>query len=262
MAPNIRIGILSNCFAFGYRGVDRRDTYPEVVRRRLEAERPGLRVGLVFDTLYHPAELTRQVERALAKRPDILVIDTAGNVLSANKRQAVDLGRMPAALAGLVESVRRGRSFAKGMVDRHPFVEPVVQSAEAIGALALDRARSRRVRRHAPLTLQDYERWLRAAVARVDAEASTTLVIQGPSVFNPDESDRTYQPATLDVYREVNTMVKRVAADGGAIVLDRQGVAGGAGSGIFLDGSIRLSRAGHALMGQALADMLLRSRLA
>ena len=73
MARTIRVGFLGNCYIFGYRGVAVRDTFPEIARRRIEAERPGVRVAVVRRPVYHPADLPRQVARLLAKQaPDAM----------------------------------------------------------------------------------------------------------------------------------------------------------------------------------------------
>jgi hypothetical protein len=262
MPRTIRIGFLGNCFVFGYPGVPRGDTFPEVVRRRLEGHQSGLRIQITIDSLYHPAELPQRVSRVLAKAaPDVLILDAAANVIAGTGRQAVDLTALPPVVATLADRARRGRSIAQALLARHVPIAPMVGAIDRVGQLLAERASVSYVRRHTRPTIEEYERLLSVAIARVEATRKTTLIVQGPSVFNPDESYQVFQSGAPDLYRNVNEMIARVTRAHRVTMVDRLDVAAGCGGSIFLGGSIRLSRAGHALMGQALADTLLDSHI-
>jgi hypothetical protein len=261
MARTIRIGFLGNCFIFGYPGVAARDTFPEVARRRIEAERPGVQVELVRGAVYHPADLGRQVSRFLAKQPpEVLIVDAPASPVAAIGRPRVDVRGLPTAAARLIDGAQQGLSVLRAFSNRHGVIRPAVRAVDLVSRLMVDR-KVIPLERHAPPTLDDYERFLDEAIGLVTAAPATTLIVQGPSGFNHDESHQLFKPGTLELYRDVNAMVKRVTATHDVTMIDRQQFIEGADHTLFLGNTVRMSAAGHLATGHALASAILAAHI-
>ena len=257
MARTFRIGFLGNCFIFGYPGVATRDTFPEVARRRIEAERPDVRVEPLRGAVYHPADLGRQVSRFLAKQPpEVLIVDAPASPVAANLTPRVDVRGLPAGAARLIDGAQQSLSVLRAFSNRHGVIRPAIRAVDRVSRLIVDR-KVLPLERHAPPTIDDYERYLDEAIELVSAAPATKLIVQGPSGFNHDESHRIFKAGSLDVYRDVNAMVKRVTSTHDVTMIDRQQFIEGADHTLFLGNTVRMSPAGHLSTGQALADAIL-----
>jgi hypothetical protein len=260
MERAIRIGFVGNCYIFGYRGVAARDTFPEVACRRIEAERPGLRVQAVRCGLFHPADLPRQISRLLSKRPPhVIVVDAAASPLALKGRERVDATALPSGVARLVDTLQEGLAVVNGFSNRHRLIRPAVRAVEGVGRLIVDR-KVLPLQRHAAPSVHDYERYLDEAIGLV-AATRTTLIVQGPSGFNQHESHHDYKSDSLQLYRDVNAMVRRVTGTHNITMIDRQQVIEGSNSAMFLGKSIRMSPAGHQATGYALASTILAEHI-
>jgi hypothetical protein len=259
----VKVVFLGQCFVFGYRGVSRQQTYPSIVVARVAAERPDVLIEPIPVGFYHPLELPAKVARVMtAPRPDIIVVDAAANAIAGLGPEPVNVESMPVAMATVTESARHGREVAKGLTERYRVLAPLVDAMEQAGRRLVDSSIVPFVRRRRQPTLLEYEHALEETIAVARAEGSTTaLVLQGPSVFNPDESHEAFRPDTIELYRRVNNMVRRVATARGVSFVDRLDVAGASNPALFLDGAIRLSPFGHHLFGHALAEHLLHAGL-
>jgi hypothetical protein len=259
----VKVVFLGQCFVFGYRGVSRQQAYPSVVVARVAAERPDVLVEPIPTGYYHPLELPSKVGRILAgPKPDIIVVDAAANAIAGFGPEPVDVQAMPTAVAAVTEGARHGREVAKGLTERYRLLAPFVDAVEQAGRRLVDSSVVPFVRRRHQPTLAEYEHALETTIGLVRAEGPTTaLVLQGPSVFNPDESHVAFRPDTIELYRRVNGMVRRVAMAHHVSFVDRLDVAGTANPALFLDGAIRLSPYGHHLFGHALAEHLLHAGL-
>jgi hypothetical protein len=262
MARTIRIGFLGNCYIFGYRGVATRDTFPEIARRRIEAERPGVRVELVRCPVYHPADLPRQVARLLAKQPpDVLIVDAPASPLAlTGSKPRVSAQGLPPGAARLIDGVQKGFSLLSAFSAEHRMIRPAFRAMERMSHVVVDR-KILPVQRHAPPTLEDYERFLEETIKLVSAQSKTRLIVQGPSGFNNDESHHLYKPGTLELYRDVNAMVKRVTVQHDVTMIDRQPIVEGGNRKNFLGNTVRMSAAGHQATGHALAGTILEARI-
>jgi hypothetical protein len=259
MARAIRIGFLGNCYIFGYRGVAARATYPEILRRRIEAERPGVRVQLLRSALFHPADMPRQMTRLMSKQPDVIIVDAAATPVVSVLKPRVDVRGLPPGAARLIDGVQQGLSMVKGISERHRVIRPVLHAVDRVSQLVVDR-KILPVERHAPPSVADYERFLEAAIRLVTA-SSTTLIVQGPSGFNHDLSHLAWNPSTLDLYRDMNEMVKRVTALHDVTMIDRQQIVEGRNQAMFLGNSVRLSAEGHQVTGDTLASTILAAHI-
>jgi len=259
MARAFKVGFLGNCYIFGYRGVAARATYPEILRRRIEAERPSVRVQLMRSALFHPADMPRQVVRLMRKRPDVIVVDAAATPVVTVLKPRVDVRGLPAGAARVIDTVQQGLSMVKGVSERHPVIRPMLHAVDRVSRLVVDR-KIIPVERHAPPSVADYERFLQEAIELV-AASSTTLIVQGPSGFNQNLAHGPWNPSTLDLYRDMNEMVKRVTTLHDITMIDRQQIVEGRNQSMFLDGSIRLSSEGHQATGDALASTILGTHI-
>ena len=258
---SIRLAFLGQCFVFGYRGVPRHQTYPEIVKRRIEAARPGIRVVVAPRGFYHPAELHEVLLRTVRSvQPHAVIVDAAANTL-VNECEAVDVAMLPKPIGALVQQARHVREVSKGVIQTHLLVRPLLHVVETVGRTLVDGPLHRVVHRHGRPTLTEYERALEDAIVFLKESRGPALVLQGPSAFNPDESDKLYASNAPDVYRLANAVVRRLAATHGVLLVDRMAVVDGCRRSVFLDGHLRLSSLGHEMLGHTLAEALLRSGL-
>ena len=257
----VRIAFVGQCLVHGYPGVPRSATYPEIVRHHLERERPGLRVRIVAEPFYHPAELRAVVGRLLRSAgSDLIVIDVAG-WLAANGPAAVDLSRLPKGLRGAYDRVRHLRAVSYGLISRWPSAAGMVTLVQTGGRALVDGPLQLLARRYPKASLEEYERLLEETIALIARQPGCNLVLQGPSAFNTAETNPACAPDSLAIYRAVNELARRLAAAHGVAFIDRMALIGGADGEMFLPGSIRLSSAGHRVTGHAVAETLLRAGL-
>ena len=243
----------------GYPGVARTDTFPEVVRRRIRTERPASRIPLSAGEFYHPAELPRAIRRTVG-RADILVIDVAAFFV-ANAAQAVDVSAFPRGVQTVYDRARHLRAAANRMLDAYPRGQQWVQLIET-SAIALTTGILRPlIRRYPRPTIAEYERILVDSVVGVRAR-DKGVVLQGPAGFNAEGTFPTYTSDAIQLFADVNELAHRVGARCEVPVVDRMAIVGVRGNAhFFCPGSIRYSRTGHQITGEALAEVLLQGGL-
>lgn len=257
MTETTRIRFIGQCLLRGYPGVSRDEVFAAVAARRLKSSRGQPRVAISAGEFYHPLQLPRQVDRAVG-RADIVVIDVAGLPL-ATAPVTIDMSRLPRWVVAVDDRIRHLRELRYQLWVAYPRGERWIELVET-HARGLAKSALRPLIRHYPRpTLQEYERVLTEAVNRIQ-RAKLRLVLQGPTGFNPDESDPSYSPDTPRIYDEVNAMARRVAETAGLPLVDRIAI-GHDHPSLFLGGSKRYSPLGHRVMGEALAERLLNSGL-
>lgn len=239
----------------------RREIYPEVARGHLEAERPGLRASLATDEFYHPADLGRHVARAAnRRRPDLVVIDV-GAFFLASGPGAIDLSAFPRRIQMAYDRARHLRGASLRLLAAFPLGFQLVRLIETSATALATGALRPVVRRYPRPSVEEYEGLLRSSIRHLTANPEQRVILQGPGGFNHDEPNPQYSPRTPEIYDEVNSMAKRVAAAHSILFVDRIAVAGGMDPSLFLPGSSRFSVAGHRVMGHALAEAILGSGL-
>ena len=231
--------------------------YAAVAARRLEVTRSETRVTIAAGDFYHPSQLAREAERAIG-RADLVVID-AGAFFVASGVDTIDVSRLPRWVAGLNDRVRHLREVHEGLLAAYPRGERWVKNIETHARALTMSALRPLIRRYPRPTLDEYERLLAEAVNRIRG-ARLPLVLQGPAGFNADEMDPTYAPDTPAVFDEVNAMARRLAEAARLPFVDRLAIGRNHGS-LFLPATSRHSRVGHEIMGEALADRLLKDAL-
>ena len=250
----LRIAFLGQCLVHGYEGVDGKETFPNVLRARILAEKPGVAPRVSVDSFYHPAELPRKIARASTPRPpDVLVIDVAG-YFAARDVGAVDLSQLPHGINTGYERARHFRAVAKGLLRAYPAAGGLLRRLETTGVAVANGILRPLLRRYPTPTLPDYEQFLEDAVHVARRTEGMTVVLQGPGMFNDGETDRRYAPNTQEIYRQVNGMVRRVAETNGLLFVDRMAVTDSLS--VCLPGSIRLSAHGHRVMADVLLEAL------
>ena len=233
----------------------RAEVFAAVAARRLETSLSQLRVTISAGDFYHPLQLSREVYRAIG-RADVVIIDV-GAFFVAIAPTTIDLGWLPRWTVAVNDRVRHLRALRQRLLVAYPrgerWVELVETHARSLGIAALRPL----VRRYPRPTLQEYEWLLSQAVDRLRA-AKLRLVLQGPGGFNVDETSPTYSPDTPGIYKQINAMVRRVAETAGLPMVDRMSIGTGQRS-LFLGGTSKYSKQGHRVMGEALAEQLLKT---
>lgn len=249
----LRIAFLGQCLVHGYEGVDGRQTFPNILQTRIRADHPGVAPLVNVESFYHPAELPGKVARVLKPPPDVLVIDVAG-YFAARDVGAVDLSQLPRGIDTAYERLRHLRSVAKGLLRVYPAAAGLIRRVETTGVAWANGILRPLLRRYPTPTLPDYRQFLDEAVRIARRTERTTVVLQGPGMFNDGEMDRRYAPDTQEIYRQVNAMARHIAEANGLLFVDRMAVTDSLS--VCLPGSIRLSEHGHQVMADALFDTL------
>lgn len=227
-------------------------TFPQVARRVIEAARPELKVEVRIETVMHPTDLPAAVSRTMIDPPDIAVVEIIGWVAVRGRRSA-DLTRLPPRLQSAYARAAHLQQMASAVAAEWGAGPIVTVKADAV-ALAASPLR-RLVRRLPRPDLPEYEHLVRDSLARL---GGTTVVIQGPGDFNRDLAMRGVTDDALRIYREVDAMARRIAAEHCALFVDRFA---SVARGFYQPGSIRPGVDGHALWGHMLADELLAAGL-
>ena len=250
----LRIAFLGQCLVHGYPGVDRDETFPEILRRRLLADWPGLTPVVSADSYYHPSELPSRIAGVAERRAaDVVIVDVAG-YFAARDMGAVDLSRLPRAIRHAYERVRHLRAVAKGLLQTYPATAGLVRRIETTGVALADGALRPLLQRYPAPTLREYEALLTDGIRAARRNRKLTIVLQGPGMFNDDEVDRRYAPDTQQIYRAVNAMTRRLADAHRLLFVDRMAVTDSRS--VCLPGTIRLCAHGHRVMGDALLASL------
>ena len=222
--------------------------FPEVCRRAIESARPATNVVVRLEPYYHPSELVRRVRAVLRYRPHAVVIEAVGWLAIAGTR-ALDLSRVPARVRTRYERVKHFREVSRSIANKIP------NGADLIYRAPVDASLLRPiVRRHPRPSVQEYEDHLDAALSLV-ADRNVRAVIQGPGAPNLALA---IPPDTVERYRAVNEMARRVAATRHALYIDRWDTVDSA---FYTEGSVRPTANAHAVWGHLLAAELLRNRV-
>jgi hypothetical protein len=249
------IAILGQCHTTGYRGLSTAETFPEVVRRAIELSDPGAGVRVITEPFSHPADLPGAVRRALARRPNIVVIEVIGWV-AVSGRQAVDLSRLPRGVRSHYDRLRHFRRAVSRMRERWPLTADLISGIELnLQSLAAGPLRSLLPRLPRP-TLLDYETALEDAARLVRASEGVEVVFQGPGAFNDAIDAAGVASNAHEIYRNVNAMTRRVARRHGGLFVERLAGAPLPQGRFYLPGSIRPSRVGHEAWGHLLTEHL------
>jgi hypothetical protein len=240
------LGFVGQCHTIGYEGVPAELAFPEVCKRAIESARPATNVVVQLEPYYHPSELVRRVRAVLRHQPHVVVIEAVGWLAVAGTR-ALDLSKLPPKVRTRYERVTHFREVSRSIANEIP------QGAGLIYRTPTDASLLRPiVRRHPRPSVQEYEDCLDAAIA---AAAGTRVVVQGPGAPNLALGQRGLPPDTLERYRAVNEMARRVATRRQALYIDRWDTVS---SGFYTEGSVRPSASAHAVWGHLLAAELMR----
>jgi hypothetical protein len=206
---------------------------------------------------FHPSQLAREVHYAIG-RADVVVIDV-GAFFVATAVGAVDVSRLPRWVTATNARIRHLRDLRGRLLAAYPRGDHMVELVETYARALAKNALRPLIREYPRPTVKEYEDLLQEAVSRLQA-ANVRLVLQGPGGFNPDEMGPKYAPDTPRIYDDINAMARRVAAARQVPIVDRVAIGQGHPA-LFLPATSRYSGFGHRLMGEALADELLRDDL-
>lgn len=249
------IAFLGQCQTSGYAGVPRDATFPEVCRRAIQLRRPERRIDLHIEEYQHPAELPRATSRVVRASPRVAVLEVVG-WLAVKSSPAVDLSRLPRGMRSAYERARHFRrvsGYLKSLTQTSPLIHRVHTNARALASGLL----SPLLPRYPRPTIAEYENFVDDAIADLQA-SRITVVVQGPGAPNLELEARGIAANMPERYREVESMARRVAANRGALYVDRWSTIT---SRFYLPGSIRPEAGGHTVWGNLLADELLAADL-
>jgi hypothetical protein len=241
----IKLLFLGQCLNYGYSGVERSSTFPELATSLLKTRFPGLRFKYENKYFYHPTGLkTLLKHRLLFSRPDIVVIGLPA--MFAATRWRVNLLYQIAP-----EVVDTARSFMQKVESR--FMETdkwsqPAQMAERGSALSPSVV-------HAPLAIDEYERLVEEGIQVCKDTASCRVALMGPGRFNEDTIEK-YQIHSPELWAAVNQMILRVGKRMGVAVINAQEALSEYGGEVFLPGNHRFSTYGHEVVAREVESVL------
>jgi len=253
--PRVPIAFLGQCHTTGYEGVPAIATFPQVARRVIEAQRHEVSVDVRIEYVGHPADLPRAMETAAADGAKIVVVEIVG-WLAVTGRRSADLSKLPSRLRSAYARAQHLHEASRAMTDAW-------KESGAIATVRADMATAagpmRRLLRRLPRpTVEEYAAFARDGIRRMREHPGAVLVIQGPGAFNRDLDYRSLPPETLEIYRAVDAMARRLAEEHRALYVDRWA---SIAPGFYLPGSIRPGVEGHAVWGHLLAEKLMSAGL-
>ncbi len=236
-----RILFLGQCLQYGYEGVRRYSTYPNVAASILTAQFPAFRFKFDFKYLYHPTGLKALLQHRLPlTRPRIAVIT------------------LPAMFAATHWRVNRIYQIAPELVDTaRTFMRKVEAKVKGVATTALGRDTliDKTFAVQPPLTLDKYERLVESAVSYAKQISSCRLMLLGPGHFN-DDTHEDYAVHSPELWASVNHMVVRVGERLNLPVINMQEALAEHGGEVFISNNHRFSEFGHEVVGREVARML------
>jgi hypothetical protein len=255
--PRTTIVFLGQCQTTGYPEVPPELTFPQVCRRAVEACRPGARLNVFHEQYYHPAQLHGAVDKALARRPRIVVVEVVG-WLAIIGRGSVDLSRLPSGVRTVYDRLRHFRHVSQLIVAGIPYGPQLVYGINSRGTAMALHILGPLIRRHPRPTVAEYEEVVDREIARIADHPGVSAVIQGPGAPNLDLDSPGLAPDAVERYLAVERMARRIAAARKALYVDRWNTVA---AGFFLPGSIRPGSEGHTVWGHLLARELMAAGL-
>ena len=241
----IKLLFLGQCLNYGYSGVERTSTFPEIAVSMLKTRFPGLSFKYDNKYFYHPTGLKAILRhRLLFSKPNIVIIGLPA--MFAATRWRVNLLYQLAP-----EVVDTARSFMQKVETRfmetHRWSMPA-QMAERWSPLGPSVV-------HAPLSLDHYERLVEEGVQVCRSTGSCRVVLMGPGRFNEDTTER-YQIHSPELWRAVNEMILGLGERLGVPVINAQEALSEYGGEVFLPGNHRFSTYGHEVVAREVETVL------
>lgn len=241
----IKLLFLGQCLNYGYSGVERSSTFPEVAMSMLRTRFPGLSFKYDNKYFYHPSGLKAILKhRLFLTRPNIVIIGLPA--MFAATRWRVNLLYQIAP-----EVVDTARSFMQKvetrLMETHRWSMPA-QMAERGSPLGPSVV-------HAPLSLDHYERLVEEGVRVCRSTGSCRVVLMGPGRFNEDTTEK-YQIHSPELWTAVNKMILGLGERLGVAVINAQEALSEYGGEVFLPGNHRFSTYGHEVVAREVESVL------
>jgi hypothetical protein len=169
------------------------------------------------------------------------------------------MSRLPRGTRTAYDRIRLFRGLSAQAGARWPAAAGVVAHIET-GVMALVDGPLRALVPRLPRpTVSDFEIMLEQVIAIVRRIPGIEVVFQGPAVFNDAVDDRAQAPDTSGIYAAMRDMSRRVACRHGILFVDRYDTGLLPPAVVYQPGTMRPSRSGHEVLGNLLADQLLRA---
>jgi hypothetical protein len=237
----VKILFLGQCLQYGYQGVSRYATYPNVAASILKAQFPSVKFKFDLKYLHHPSGLKAILRHRLpVTRPDFVVIN------------------LPAMFAATCWRVNLVYEIAPEIVDTaRSFVRKVEAKIKGVGTGALNRetAIDKMIGQKPPIPLDEYERIVAEAISHANQISPCRIIFMGPGAFNEDTIEN-YEIHSPELWSSVNEMVIRLTGRFNLPMIDVQGVLAGHSGEVFLNENHRFSEQGHAVVGREVASVL------
>lgn len=250
----LTIAFIGQCHVLGYPGVPADVAFPEVCRGVVQASRPQHRVELIAKTYFHPAQLLKAVAAVLPQQPRVIVIEVVGRIAISGS-SGVDLSRLPRGIRSAYDKAQYLRRISRRITQKTRTSGVIHAVQTNVLALANSVLQPLLPRLPRP-TVADYEACVSKALALIVTNPGITAVIQGPGAGNFAVESKRLPADTIERYLAVNEMARRVAAEHGALYVDRWDTVAG---GFFIPGTTRPTMQGHSIWGHLLAEHLLRA---
>ncbi|MEW6211055.1 MAG: hypothetical protein AB1631_22010 [Acidobacteriota bacterium] len=237
---DIRILFLGQCIQYGYEGVSRYSTYPNVAASILMAQFPSFRFKFDFKYLHHPTGLKAILQHRLPlTRPRLTVIT------------------LPAMFAATHWRVNLVYQIAPELVDTaRSFMRQIEAKVRGVDQTALGRHTliDKTFAVQPPLSLDNYERLVETALSYAK-QTSRRIILMGPGRFN-DDTHEDYAVHSPQLWSSVNEMVARLGARLNLPVINMQDALTEYGGEVFISNNHRFSEFGHEVVGREVARVL------
>ncbi|HSE96855.1 MAG TPA: hypothetical protein VLD57_01205 [Blastocatellia bacterium] len=241
MKGGIKLLFLGQCLNYGYSGVERRSTFPELAVSMLRTRFPGLSIKYDNKYFYHPSGLKSLLKhRLLLAKPDIVVIGLPAMFAATPWRVSLLYELAPE----VVDSARdfmqkigaRLGSTKGGPIGRKPLPWDLTTVKQALG-------------------IEEYERLVQEGVEVCRSTGSCRVVLMGPGRFNEDTTEN-YEIHSPELWASVNEMIHRIGRRTSAAVIDAQQALSEYGGEVFLPGNHRFSNYGHEVVAREVESVL------
>jgi hypothetical protein len=211
-----------------------------------------MRVEILLDPYYHPAELPWVVHAALRRNPRVVVIEVIAWI-AVTGSEVVDLSRLPRHIRSALQRVQHLQRAARTVTEGTREGGLLYQVRTNALGLMSEMLKPLLPRRPRP-TVAQYESALRLAVAALREHPGVSVVLQGSGAPNLNLNSPNLATDFIERYRAINEMGRRVADEHGALFVDRWDTVA---PGFFLPRTNRPTKAAHAVWGHLLASELL-----